>query len=100
MRQLSPWRRSSRRFSSKRGHDVKMRMPEGLAAAEPVILLNSKTSCSQPIFLRDRRFLNRAHNVTHLVRLEIEQISCAQQLGNYPHMSMRAPPVLLPRPED
>jgi hypothetical protein len=35
-----------------------MGMVNGLAAAEPVILLNSKTSCSQPILLRDRRFLN------------------------------------------
>src|ERR1700724_151996 len=77
LRQLSPWRGSSRRFSSKRGYDVKMGMVNGLAAAEPVILLNSKTGCSQSILLRDRRFLNRNQKVTHLVSLEIQQISCA-----------------------
>src|SRR5262249_18127425 len=64
-----------------------MGVVNGLAAAEPVILLNSKTSCSQPILLRDRRFLNRDQKVTHLVRLEIQQISCAQPLGNYQNMT-------------
>src|ERR1700730_6786686 len=72
LRQLSPWRGSSRRFSSERGDDVKMGMVNGLAAAEPVILLNSETRCSQPILLRDRRFLNRDQKLTHLVRLEIQ----------------------------
>src|SRR2546429_7790262 len=78
LRQLSPWRGSSRRFSSEGGHDVKMGMVNGLAAAEPVILGDSETGCSQPILLRNRRFLNRDEKVTHLVRLEIQQISCAQ----------------------
>ena len=31
-----------------------MSMVNGLAAAKPVILLNSKTRCSQPLFLCDR----------------------------------------------
>src|SRR6185295_8781766 len=34
LRELSPWRGSSGRFASKRGYDVKMRMVNGLAAAE------------------------------------------------------------------
>ena len=87
LRQLSPWRGSSRRFPSERGYDVKMGMVNGLAAAEPVILLNSETRCSQPILLRDRRFLNRDQKVTHLVRLEIQQISCAQTLWNHQNMA-------------
>src|SRR5262249_26641519 len=66
---------------------MKMRMVNGLAAAESVILLNSKTSCSQPILLRDRRFLNRDQKVTHLVRLEIQQISCAQPFRNHQNMA-------------
>src|SRR4051812_39669588 len=77
LRQLSPWRGSSRRFSSERGYDVKMGVVNGLAATETVILLNSKTGCSQPILLRDRRFLNRDQKLTHFVRLEIQQIPCA-----------------------
>jgi len=52
-------------------------MVNGLAAAEPVILLNSKTGCCQPILLCDRSFLHGRQQVTHLVRLEIQQISCA-----------------------
>ena len=87
LRQLSPWRGSSRRFPSERGYDVKMGMVNGLAAAEPVILLNSETRCSQPILLRDRRFLNRDQKVTHLVRLEIQQIPCAQTLWNHQNMA-------------
>ena len=62
-------------------------MINGLATAEPVILLHSKTSCPQPIFLRDRRFLNRDQKVTHLVRLEIQQISCAQPFRNHENMA-------------
>src|SRR5262249_20676130 len=85
--QLSPWRGSSRRFSSKRGYNVKVGMVNGLAAAESVILLNSKTSCSQPIFLRDRRFLTRDQKVTHLVRLEIQQISRAQPFRNHENVA-------------
>src|SRR2546423_14502861 len=71
-RELSPWRGSAGRFSSKRGYDVKMRMINGLAAAEPVILLNSKTGCSQPILLCDRRFLHGRQQVTHLIRLKVQ----------------------------
>ena len=59
LRQLSSRRGSSRRFPTKRGYDVKMRMVNGLAAAESVILLHSETGCSQSIFLRDPSFLNR-----------------------------------------
>ena len=51
-----------------------MGMVDGLAAAEPVILLNSKTSRPEPIFLCDRRFLDRDQKIAHLVRLEIQQI--------------------------
>src|SRR5438105_10976779 len=86
-RELSSWGGSSGRFASKRGYDVKMGMVNGLAAAEPVILLNSKTSCSQPILLRDPRLLNRDQKVTHLVRLEIQQISCAQPFRNHQNMA-------------
>ena len=60
-----------------------MGMVNGLAAAEPVILLNSETRCSQPIFLCDRRFLNRDQKIAHLVRLEIQQISRAQPFRNH-----------------
>src|ERR1043166_2548476 len=86
-RELSPWRGSSRRFAFKRGYDVKMGMVNGLAAAEPVILLNSKTSCAQPILLRDPRLLNRDQKITHLVRLEIQEISCAQPFRNNQNMA-------------
>ena len=60
-----------------------MGMVDGLAAAEPVILLNSETRCSQPIFLCDRSFLNRDQKIAHLVRLEIQQISRAQPFWNH-----------------
>ena len=60
-----------------------MGMVDGLAAAEPVILLNSETRCSQSIFLCDRRFLNRDQKIAHLVRLEIQQIPRAQPFWNH-----------------
>ena len=66
---------------------MKMSMVNGLAAAKPVILLNSETRCSQPIFLRDPSFLNRDQKVTHLVRLEIQQISRAQPFRNHENMA-------------
>ncbi len=68
---------------------MKMGMVNGLAAAEPVILLNSETRRSQPILLRDRRFLNRDQKVTHLVRFEVQQISRPQPLWNHQNMTRR-----------
>src|SRR5438552_18767162 len=87
LRQLSPWRRSSRRFSSKRGYDVKMGMVNGLAAAEPVILWNSKTGCSQPFLLSDRRFLHGRQKVTHLIWLKVQEISRAQPFRDHQHVA-------------
>ena len=66
-----------------------MGVVNGLAAAEPIILLNSKTGCSQPILLRDCRFLNGDQKVAHLIRLEIQQISCAQPFRNHQNMARR-----------
>jgi len=77
-----------------------MGMVNGLAAAEPVILLNSETRCSQPILLRDRRFLNRDQKLTHFVRLEIQQISCAQPFRDHQHVTGRDHLFLRQRHED
>src|SRR4051812_18592782 len=77
LRQLSPWRGSSRRFSSGRGYDVKMGVVNGLAAAEPVVLLPSETRRSEPILLRNRRFLHRRQQVTHFIWLKVEKIARA-----------------------
>src|SRR2546430_1983566 len=99
-RELSPWRRSSRRFSSKRGYDVKMRMVNGLAAAEPVILLNSKTGCPQPILLRDRRFLHGRQQVTHLIRLKVQEISRAHPFRDHQHVARHDHLFLRQRHED
>ena len=62
-------------------------MVNGLAAAQPVILLNSETRCSQPIFLRDRSFLNRHEKIAQLVRLEIQQIPRTQPFWYHQNMA-------------
>src|SRR2546421_11924314 len=99
-RELSPWGGSSGRFSSKRGYDVKMGMINGLAAAESVILLNSETGCSQPFLLRDRRFLHGRQQVTHLIRLKVQEISRAHPFWNYQHVARHDHLFLRQRHED
>src|SRR5205085_11699444 len=99
-RELSSWGGSSRRFPTKRGYDVKMRMVNGLAAAESVILLNSKTGCSQPFLLRDRRFLHGRQQVTHLIRLKVQEISRAHPFRNHQNMTRRDHLFLRQRHED
>src|SRR5438105_13099854 len=99
-RELSSWRGSSGRFASKRGYDVKMGMINGLAAAKPVILLNSKTGCSQPFLLRDRRFLHGRQQVTHLIRLKVQEISRAQPFWDHQHVAWHGHLFLRQRHED
>jgi hypothetical protein len=50
-----------------------MGMVDGLAAAEPVVLLNSKTSWPSPFFCAIAAFWT-ATKIAHLVRLGIQQI--------------------------
>ena len=77
-----------------------MRMINGLAAAKSVILLNSKTSCSQPILLRDRRFLHGRQQVTHLIRLKVQKISRAHPFRDHQHVARHDHLFLRQRHED
>ncbi len=79
---------------------MKMGMVNGLAAAEPVILLNSKTSCPQPILLRDRRFLHGRQQVTHLIRLKVQKISRAHPFRDHQHVARHDHLFLRQRHED
>ncbi len=79
---------------------MKMSMVNSLAAAESVILLNSETRCSQPIFLRDRRFLNRQQKVTHLIRLKVQEITRAHSFRDDQHVTRRHHLFLRQRHED
>lgn len=79
---------------------MNMRMVNSLAAAEPVVLLHSDARCSQSFLLRDRRFLHRRHQVTHLVRLKVEDIARAQSFRDHQHVTRRAHLFLRQRHED